>query len=158
MKPYESDNHEILVRDGSVDLSVVSLKDGELRMRFVFKTEFKARDSNELWGIVEGEASTLIRMPGITASAFNSSDGAELDERLRRLLEGAYADEILLPVSQVVRAMRLPSLLVPPVTFDKVVIGRRLPKKVGESKQTLSERKSERVSGGRKPAATSKSS
>lgn len=123
--PYERDDHSILIREGNLDFNVVTLRDGILEVRFTFKNQFRSRDSKVLWGIVEVEGLTRIESPDVKAASFDTPGGAPIPDGLRFLLEGALADEILLPLSQVVRAMHLPSLVVSPVGLQEVVIGRR---------------------------------
>lgn len=135
--PYDPENHAILERSGSSDFQVVSLEEGALRVKFTFKAEFRERIDKTLWGIVEAEGHTVIRHPDVRAEMFGRQGGNEVSETLRHLLQGAIADDVLLPVSQSVHAMKLPGLMVSPVQLKSMVIGLMnppRPRALGESK------------------------
>lgn len=130
--PYDPDYHGMLDHDGSLELKVIRVEAGELKVRFRFKSEIKKRDDGQLFGVIEGEALTVIRNPAITEDLFDEETGLSLPENLQKVLEGAFSDDVLLPVSQVSRAMRMPALLLSPVDFSELLGSPRPVREAGE--------------------------
>lgn len=118
---YDPDNHEILIGTGGVNLQLVELEDGEMTVRIQFKAEVRAEDDGELWGTIEGEALTRITDDAISEDLIDDSGRFRLPTNLVKVLEGAFSEDMLLPVSHVAQAMRLPSMLVSPIDFSELI-------------------------------------
>lgn len=114
LTPYDPNDHSLLDRNGTVAAVVEHLEDGSLRLRMDFKTEFRRQGSGEIWGLIEGQATTAVVSGVVHADAFSKEEGTAVSPTLVKLIEGALAEDVFLPVSAVARAMHLPSLLIAP--------------------------------------------
>ncbi|MEK6985492.1 MAG: hypothetical protein AABX89_03805 [Candidatus Thermoplasmatota archaeon] len=110
--PYDENDHSILLRDGGVHYNAELIQDGLLKIRIKFTYKLKAKDDGKIWGTIEGEALTTIRDASIKASPDGKT--AETSDNIGMVVQGAIADDVFLPVSQVAHAMRLPALLLLP--------------------------------------------
>jgi len=112
--PYNPDDHSLLDRTGHVSATVEHLEEGLVNLRLEFKTEFRKQGTGELWGLIEGQASTTIRSASVSVAVLSRKDAENMPPDLGKLIEGAFAEDIFLPASTVARGMHLPSLLIAP--------------------------------------------
>lgn len=109
--PYDPDLHPLVDTKGTLKISILEKADGRLKIRLAFEVDFQTIDGKEKHGTIEGEATTTI-----TDSAIRKSgDLSKAPEHILALLAGAIDDDILLAVSGICRAMRLPNLLHSPI-------------------------------------------
>ena len=119
--PFDPNDHSLLDRGGTLDIKILDRKDGMLKLAFRFEIQVKAKVGGALWGVVEGSATIIVESPSVGSDILTPGSKTPIPEQVTRLVEGAFADDLLLPISQVVRSMHLPGLLLSPVDFAKIL-------------------------------------
>jgi len=113
-KEYNPDDHALLDRKGQLDAKIaVRRTGGEIRAFWDFTNDYASKETGEPWGSLHVKAETTITDASIVFTGDEQTP--YVSKAMIPVLEGAFADEVLLPVSVMARAMRLPGLMRPPL-------------------------------------------
>jgi hypothetical protein len=117
LEAYDHDYHGMLDCDGGLELKITEVEPGVLRLQFSFQHLIKKQDTGEKYGLIEGVAATEIRDPAISKESVGP-DRMKFPQNIEKLIEGAYAQDVMLPVSHLASSMRLPIPLISPIDFS----------------------------------------
>jgi hypothetical protein len=116
---YDPDFHGLV--DNKVDILIESQKDTSDRLRVQIKLaiRYSIKGSGAEMGTIEAEAESLVTGVPVPWLPNGGIDGEKVSEELKRVIEGAVAEDVMLPLSIVARGAHLPSLLPIPMLFPR---------------------------------------
>lgn len=103
---YDPDYHELIESRIELESSLVDAETGEITLNLDFSVSYFEKETGENFGNVTGRARLMVEMDGIAPQ----DDGSvEVSDDVQHVINGAFEDDVLLPVSLLARSMRLPN-------------------------------------------------
>lgn len=119
LEPYDPDYHELLYPDMALNLFFDDVDETSFDVYFEFDVTFRDQEEKAI-GTVEIEATSHIEnLEELPVDENGELLVDELPENVLRLIEGALAEDVLVPATNAVRTMKLPSLLPIPMVFHR---------------------------------------
>lgn len=117
--PYDPDFHGLVDQDGKINLAFVEGSEEKPRFRILIEFYFKQREDGTEMGHIRVEALTVLHGVKIPRDASGSLNMREAPENVKRLVEGAVGEDLLIPISLAARLAHLPAPIPSPVIFPR---------------------------------------
>lgn len=103
---YDPNYHGLVDSRIEVNTAVADAAPGHLILEIIFKVAYAVKENGDDFGSISGRARLVVDMEGIEPQDDGSVD---VSDDAQQVIGGAFEDDILLPVSLLARAMKLPN-------------------------------------------------
>lgn len=116
---YDPDFHGLIDTNLNLGLREIDISGDTLLLEITIKGQYKTKDTKEEMGTLKAIAETKI-----TGTDFSITEEGELDfellpENMKRVIEGAIGEDLMIYLSMATRMAHLPSLLPIPALFPR---------------------------------------
>jgi hypothetical protein len=122
--PYDPDFHGLIDSKLSFKLNVENVDANSAVFEIIIEANFKTKDTQEEMGKISAIAETKVTGFDFSLKKDGSLDVESMPENLKRVIEGAVFEDLMLHLSSIARYAHLPSLFPIPIIFPRS----RLPK------------------------------
>jgi|ACXJ01.1.fsa_nt_gi hypothetical protein len=117
--PYDPDFHGLIDRKLSLKFEVKSVDVNSAVFEINIVAIFKTKDTQKEMGKISAAAETKITGFDFPLTETKNLDVESMPENLKRVIEGAVFEDLMLHLSTVARYAHLPSLLPIPIIFPR---------------------------------------
>lgn len=117
--PYDPNFHGLVDQDGRIDIAFLKGSEQEPRFRILIEFKFKQRDDSVEMGFIRVEAQTVLHGVALPKEGNGAINMRAVPENIKRLIEGAVGEDLLIPVSLAARLAHLPAPIPSPLVFPR---------------------------------------